>query len=274
MCMIDLHLHTTASDGSLTPTEVVFEAKARGVQLIAVTDHDTVDGVEEALAAARGVGVTVVPAVEINADFRDEEVHVLGYYIDPTLNWLRDYFAEAQKQRTERIWKIAANIRRLYGVPIDFAELEQMVGEAVVTRGHLNRYLVELGVASSMADAEKRFTGNHCPSYVPRATATTQEAIAMIKQAGGIAVIAHPGRIRKQEVIEHVIKAGVDGIEAYYYLHTQSQTAEYAQLARERGLLVTGGSDCHGPKFNSGGVIRIGTVPVPTEVEALLRRPA
>ncbi len=270
--MIDLHLHTTASDGCLTPSQVVAEAQARGVKVIAITDHDTVEGVDEALAAGKELGVRVIPAVEINAELNQEEVHILGYHIDHTLPWLRSYFQEAQRRRAERIWKIAENVRDIHHLPIDLDELKALVGDAVVTRGHLNRYLVDLGAVSSMKEAEEKYTGNHCPSYVPRTTASPQEAIQMIKRAGGLAVMAHPGRIKNPQIITEAIEAGVDGIEAHYYHHSPEQVADYLKLAKEHGLIVTGGTDCHGPRYNSNGSVRIGSVAVPWEVaEALLK---
>lgn len=270
MSLVDLHLHSTASDGWLSPTEVVETASRLGLAVVALTDHDTTAGVSEAQTAGSRVGVTVIPAVEINTTLDREEIHILGYYLDISLAWLQKYFAFARVHREARARKITDNVRRLHGIPIHYADIEASAGSGVITRGHINKRLVQLGAAGTMVEADRRFTGAHCPAYVERSTATPKQAIAMIQRAGGVAVVAHPGRIERQEILAQILDCGPDGLEAYYFLHTPDQTKHYLKLAERRGLLVTGGSDCHGFRDSRSGRLRLGSVDVPWNVvEAL-----
>lgn len=247
MAAIDLHIHSTASDGSLTPNEILSEASKRGLATIALADHDTIAGLPEAIAAGQQLGIGVVPAAEFNADFGPDEVHILGYGIDYRLPWLQDYFRRAQEKRRQRVSAIVDNLRRIYGFPIDFTAVEQMVGHGVATRGHINKRLLQLGVVASAQEAHEHYTAKGRPAYVERTTADAPEILAMIRRAGGRSVIAHPGRITNQDVIPRLIAAGIDGIECYYWTHSPDEEAYYLSLARRHGILVTGAATAMGP---------------------------
>lgn len=287
---IDLHVHSTASDGTLSPSEVVREAHARGLCAIALTDHDTMDGVAEALQAGMRLGVEVIPGVELNTESPAGEVHVLGYFPPPE-GWspeadpaghgagvvgavidreFYDLLASRRDSRAERARKMVQRLREL-GMPLSYEDVLRQAGDAPVGRPHIARALLEAGYVESVKEAFDRWLHRGGPAYVPREKLSPAEAVQAIIDAGGVPVLAHPGRIDGQWVIQELIDAGLEGLECYYPEHTPEQTERYLGLAREHGLVVTGGTDYHGPR--SPHDADLGSLPVPPEaVEQLKER--
>ncbi|HEY3315816.1 MAG TPA: PHP domain-containing protein [Bacillota bacterium] len=265
----DLHVHTTASDGTLTPSEAVRAAVAAGLTAIGVTDHDTTAGLPEATQAARasGGGLRVVPGVEVNTDTtiadRTREVHVLGYLFDPSSPALE---AELQRLRTARYERARLILDRLVrlNLPVSFTRVREIAGGGPLGRPHIAQVLVEAGYAGSVREAFRLYLGIGKPAYVERYKLSPEEAVRLIRAAGGVAVLAHPGLIGDDSIIPPLVAAGLAGLEARYPEHSRSQTRRYVAMARRYGLVVTGGSDAHGPGFP--GRAPIGGVRVGDEV--------
>ncbi|MEW6448066.1 MAG: PHP domain-containing protein [Bacillota bacterium] len=241
----DLHVHTTASDGSETPEEVVARAVALGLGAIGITDHDTVGGIDSAQKAARG-RIVVVPGVEISTEEDDREVHILGYFINPLHPLISAKLRELHRQRRERVTEI---VRRLQaqGVSITIGEVEKLA-HGVVGRPHIAWILVEKGYASSIDEVFARWIGRGCPAYVPRARFAPAEAVLLIRKAGGAPVLAHPAVTKSEGLIERLKAVGLCGIEVDYPEHSKVQRAHLRGLAEKYGLIPTGGSDYHGPQ--------------------------
>ncbi|MBC8102834.1 MAG: PHP domain-containing protein [Cytophagales bacterium] len=249
----DLHTHTTASDGELTPTELVMAASAAGVGVLAVTDHDTTAGVAEATLAARTVGIRLLPGVELSAEGMPGKCHLLGLGIDPANAVLIETLARISEARRVRNEQMAARLRSL-GVAITLDEVTEAAPRgANVGRPHFAAVLVTKGAATDYRDAFSRFLSDDAPAYVEKATLTPAEAIHLIQGAGGRCFLAHPGllRLAQQETFESRLRdlktLGMDGIEAYYGKHSPVQNEQFVRLAGKLGLVVTGGSDFHGP---------------------------
>lgn len=263
---IDLHVHTSASDGKYSPTEVVQQALASGMSAIAITDHDTLGGIGEALAAASGTLLQVIPGVEISTDAPSSEVHILGYFVDqdnPTLNrWLHDF----QDSRLDRARRILARLSRL-GLPLNLGRVEEMANGGSVGRPHIAGAMVERGYVSSVHEAFDRYIGRNRPAYVPRRKVTPAEAIELVRGAHGVPVLAHPRHIR--ELVPGLAAAGLMGIEAYYVGYSYEDTGELVELAQKHGLITTGGSDFHGEDVKPESLL--GGVPVPTQSLSDLR---
>jgi len=247
-CFADLHTHTTASDGLLTPSQLVAQALWAGLGAVGVTDHDSTDGLEEALAAGKQLGIQVVPGIELNTKADDEEIHILGYYIDHDLPWLQDLLATMRDVRWTRAKKMVENLRRIYNFDITFEEVQQEVTEGAAGRPHIARALVKKGIVKNVAEAFEKYLGTDCPAYEPRYHMSVEQGIKVIKDAGGVPVLAHPGLLKDQKYALIAIELGVLGIEAFHSKHTPEQCERYRILAREHDLIVTGGSDYHGEK--------------------------
>ena len=246
-------------------------AQALGLAARGVADHDTQAGNDEALAEGGRVGVEVVPAVEINTDYQGREVHILGYYVDRTDARLLGLLAHLREAREDRLGAI---LRRLEacGLPLERARVLEMAGDATVGRPHVARAMVERGYVSNVHQAFDRYLATGRPGYVQRYRLTPEETVAAITGAGGVPVFAHPGLAGHDELIAGLCAVGLLGLEAYYPEHSAADTIRYLQLARERGLLVTGGSDCHGPSADHPP--SMGAIRVPYEVVVTLKRAA
>jgi predicted metal-dependent phosphoesterase TrpH len=271
---VDLHTHTTASDGTLSPRELVRAAVRRGVRVLAVTDHDSTEGLPEALAeAARHPPLTIVPGLEINCDVPGAEVHVLGYVVDHEAPWFQAFLREQRAERVARVHRIAARLAEL-GMPIDPAEVFAIVKEGSAGRPHVAQVMVQRGYVASVREAFDKWLHASGPAHVPRRRLTPLEAIAIIRRAGGVPVFAHPGLAERDEMVPDMVAAGLMGIETYYAEHSAAQTAHYKALCREHGLVATGGSDYHGER--SGRANPLGHPPVPMsvyeELEGAVRR--
>jgi predicted metal-dependent phosphoesterase TrpH len=266
---VDLHVHTTASDGLIAPADVVTSALHLGLTVISITDHDSVEGVGEALEAARGTTLDVIPGVELSVRAEDgSDVHLLGYLIDhhdPTLLGALEGLREARFERAAAM--VAALAEAGHEVDLDDV-LEHAAGGAV-GRVHVARALVGAGSVLTIEQAFAELIGRDGPFYVHKAFFSAGEALALIHGAGGVAVLAHPGVSGESELVG-LVDAGLDGIEAYHAEHTTAQRAHFASAARRFGLVATGGSDFHGPGMRSAA-LGAGACP-PRAVEELRER--
>jgi predicted metal-dependent phosphoesterase TrpH len=265
----DLHLHTTHSDGAQPPATMVARAVELGVSAMAITDHDTTSGVAEAREAALQAGLLFFAGVEISAQYHDVEVHVLGYgvgvdhpHLVQTLAGLRD----GRRQRIERMVALLADC----GVDVR-EQLAAIEAGPTIGRMHLAKAIHALGTVATVQEAFDRFLNPGRPAFAPLAAAPAAEAVDVIHAAGGLAFIAHPGlRRHTRRLVPELLTLPFDGLEAYHTSHSPGRTEEYVQLARERGLLVCGGSDCHG---GIKGQWEMGRVQMPLQhAEAIARR--
>jgi len=271
MSRLDLHLHTTHSDGSCTPTEVVGMAHRAGVTALAITDHDIMTGVDEAVAAGRHCGIEVIPGVEISSLAGGSELHVLGYFFDRRDSDLLERLKSLRDSRHRRNPRILEQLQAL-GIDITYDEVRALAGTDAIGRPHIARVLMDKRVVASAKEAFDRFLAEGRPAYAPRELPSPTEAIGWIKSAHGLAVLAHPTWIKlsEQSLVDLVrrLKAdGLDGVEVYYSTHAARQTREYLRLAQQLGLLVTGGSDFHGltkPDIEVG--VGKGTLHIPTSL--------
>jgi 3',5'-nucleoside bisphosphate phosphatase len=251
MGYIDLHLHTTASDGVRSPSEIVNYAKAKGLQAIAVTDHDTIEGLEEAVTEGQRIGFEVIPGIEISAEHSPGSMHLLGYFLDIHHPLLNERLAYLQKARAERNPKIVENLNRL-GVKISYDEVVKASGGGQVGRPHFAQVLLEKGYVRTFQEAFERFLKKGASAYVDKVRFRPAEAIHFIREAGGVAVVAHPntlgvnGSKAFEALLLQLIREGLEGIEAHYPEHSPSETAQYKFLAEKHGLVITGGTDYHG----------------------------
>jgi hypothetical protein len=266
---VDLHTHTTASDGALAPREVVRAAASRGVRVLAITDHDSTDGLPEALEeAARHPPLTIVPGLEINCDVPGSEVHVLGYLGDWAEAWFQEFLRAQRAERTTRVHRIAERLTQL-GMPMTAEEIFAVAQEGAPGRPHVARAMVARGYVGSVREAFDRFLGAGRPANVTRRRLTPAEAVRVIRRARGVPVLAHPGLADRDALIPDLVEAGLLGLEAIYPEHSAAQVAHYRELARRHGLLVTGGSDFHGSQVKRANTL--GTPAVPMAVWDALR---
>jgi predicted metal-dependent phosphoesterase TrpH len=241
----DLHTHTTASDGALTPEALVAHAISRGLDVLAVTDHDSVAGVSNAIEAAEGSRVLIIPGVELSAVHDGRDVHVLGYFIDYEDPHLLAHLEDLRLARLHRAESIVEALQQAgYDLRID--DVLALAGGGSVGRSHVARALVNGGHVESIPDAFADLLGRGKPFYVTKDVRSPVEVLDVIRSAGGLSVLAHPGVTRVDDLLPELIEAGLSGIEAYHAEHSDEDRVRYARMAEEHGLLVTGGSDYHG----------------------------
>ncbi len=259
--MIDLHSHSTASDGSLTPAELVALARDSGLAVLGLTDHDTVDGIAAAQAAAAQHGLRLVPGLEFSAEYEPGTMHLLAYGIDPVAPALTQKLASLRGDRGSRSARIVARLCEL-GMPLTIEEVQAAAGGGSIGRPHVARAMIARGYVASTDEAFAQWLNQGRPGFVPQERIAPAEAIALTLQAGGVPVLAHPYQLKptSSEHLEQIVRGlcdvGLQGIEVHYSRHRPEQMAEYAGLAQKYGLLVTGGSDFHGA---SKPDIRLGT---------------
>lgn len=257
---VDLHTHTTASDGTLAPGELVSEAARRGVRVLAITDHDSTDGLAEALAAAgRHPPLQIVPGIEINCDVEGAEIHILGYSMDYEAEWFQDFCRAQREERRQRVHRMAERLAAL-GMPIDSDEVFALVQEGSAGRPHVARVMVKRGYVKSVREAFDRYLASGKPAHVPRKKLGPEDAVRLLRRAGGVPVFAHPGLSDRDALIPGLVAAGLMGIECYYPEHSAAQRANYLDLCRQHDLVATGGSDFHGPPVRAA---TLGHPPVP-----------
>jgi len=265
----DLHIHTKYSDGSFTPEETVQTAKKQGLACISITDHDSVSGLDEAIATGEALDVEIVPGVEVSAEYNDKEMHILGYCIDRKDDGLLQFLSKIRQDRRGRLFKMVEALND-HGLSMDAEDILNYTGDVSISRLHIAQYMESKGLVSSWREAFKKYIGDTQPCYISSFRYTPKQVIDAIKNAGGVAVIAHPGFDKLENVISELIADGIDGIEVYHTEHSVSVSRKYEEYAKENNLLITGGSDCHGMLK---GKLLMGSVSVPYAcVEALKKR--
>ena len=267
MKFADLHLHTQFSDGTFTPEELAGHGSRLGFAALALTDHDTVEGCARMAAACTAAGIEFIPGAELTAEYNDTELHILGYFLDTHNPKLLAEIAKFQAVRQNRIREMVARINEM-GVPLEADTVFALANCKSPGRPHVARAMVKAGLVSHLDEAFERFLKKNRPAWVPKKKVSALEAIELVHQAGGLAVMAHPGLNRTDEIIPALVNVGLDGIECFHTKHSPSTSEHYLQLAAQYHLLVTGGSDCHGL---SKGKPLIGTVKLPYENVAKLK---
>jgi predicted metal-dependent phosphoesterase TrpH len=265
---LDLHIHSTASDGSWSPGAVARGASDGGLDVIALTDHDTTAGFEAAAERGRGIDVQVVPGLEVSSTFQGRDVHVLGYFVDPGAPSLVAHAERAGRRREERMREMVGRLKAL-GVPIRYEEVQAAAGPdyASIGRPHLAKALVEAGHASSIQDAFNTLIGDDCEAFVPTHLLEPVAAVEIVGAAGGIPVWAHPPGDLIDTLLPSLLGAGLRGLEVYRPRHKRAEVLRLESICRSSGLLMSGGSDWHGPEGGSA----LGDFHVTAdEVEALL----
>lgn len=263
----DLHLHSSFSDGTYTPEEVVVQAQRHGLAAVALTDHDTVEGCERMRAACERAGLEFLPGTELTAEVDGRELHLLAYCLDTEDPPLLARLATCQEVRQRRVHEMVARLNALH-VPLAAEAVFQLANCRSPGRPHVARALVQGGFCATLDEAFERFLKNHRPAWVPKFRMPAAEAIALVHAAGGLAVLAHPALNRADDLIPELAAAGLDGLECFHTKHSSAVAAYYVRVAEQHHLLVTGGSDCHGV---SKGKPLIGTVRLPFERVTALR---
>ena len=265
----DLHLHTLASDGRLTPTELVRLAAGQGLTTMAVTDHDTTDGLAEAFEAAKEFpGLRIIPGIELSADVPGDEVHVLGYFLDPGNPELQAELVKFRKGRVDRAKTMVEKLIQL-GIHVEWERVQHFAGDGAVGRPHIAMAMVEAGYCKEPKDAFPEYLGRNGLAYVERAKLTPAEAVGIIRRAGGAAVLAHPAYMNDMEAgIANLAGIGLAGMEVHYAKYRDDTIRQLARLAREYELIPCGGSDYHG-MGNSDEGLPGDNGPPPESVERL-----
>jgi len=261
MKFADLHLHTFFSDGTFSPEELCGHAQRLGVAAMALTDHDSVEGCARMAAACGAAGIEFFTGTELTAEHNGTELHLLGYFVDTQNEKFLGDIARFQSVRQDRIREMVARLNAL-NVPLEVEAVFALANCKSPGRPHVARALVKAGLCKSLDEAFERFLKKNRPAWVPKARMSALEGVELIHQAGGLAVMAHPGLNRTDDVIPVLVDAGMDGIECFHTKHSTSMSEHYLEIADKFHLLVTGGSDCHG--FSKGKPL-IGTVKLPYE---------
>ena len=255
MGYVDLHLHTTASDGVMSPSEIVRYAKAKGLQAIAITDHDTIEGLEEGLSEGERIDLEVISGIEISAEHSPGSMHLLGFFLDIHNPLLNERLGYLQKARAERNPKIVERLNRL-GIELTYEEVLKASGGGQVGRPHFAQVLMEKNYVRTFQEAFDRFLKKGAPAYADKFRFTAKEALHFINEAKGVAVLAHPNTLNMngyselENLILRLIEEGLKGIEVYYPEHSPLEVARYKTLAERYSLLITGGTDYHGIEKN------------------------
>ena len=243
MLRADLHMHSAYSDGTLPIKKLMDYAKSKRLDIIAITDHDSTEGVEEAIAYGKEINIRVIPALELSTEFEGESVHVLGYFRGEIPEEIKQFSKEQHRFRRERIYKMAQNMEALYGFKINYERLMKPIG--TITRAHLIR---EINLSNPQY--EKEYVYNNClregcPGYIQSTKLSTMEGIEFLKRNGALIVIAHPTLLKKNDILE-LINDDVDGLEAIYPKNKHSDEKLFREICQQRGMIVTAGSDYHG----------------------------
>lgn len=263
----DLHVHTNFSDGTFSPEEVVEYANKIRLSCIAITDHDTVDGISPALKYAAGKNTEIIPGVEFTAEIKECEVHILGFFIDHGKKWFIEELKNLRRLREKRMQRMLESLGKK-GINLTMEQVRNVSGEGSLGRLHLAKLLFEKGHVRSVQEAFDIYIGSGKPCYVKGDRISPRDAIEMIAKLKGASVLAHPRIMGRDEFIPEFVKAGLKGIEVYHTDHAEAAVNHYKKIAQDYGLLMTGGSDCHG---TGKGKILMGTVTVPYEVVKQLK---
>ena len=264
MSLVDLHIHTTASDGRYNPAAIIKKAAEIGLKYISITDHDSIDGILPAIEAANNYPeLTLIPGVEISTDVSGGEVHILGYFIDYASPEFQKELEKFRDSRLGRGRRMVAKLNDL-GIKIDWTRVQEIASDGAIGRPHVAQAMLEKGYVKTFEEAFDKYIGHGGPAYVEREKMTPQEAVKLILSAGGIPVLAHPFTVNDPESMVVTLKAaGLVGIEAYYKDNTPEQTAATLELAKKFGLVPTGGTDYHG--IDESKEVMMGGVEVPVE---------
>lgn len=245
MSNIDLHIHTIYSDGTFTPEEVVCRAEKLNLVAISITDHDSVAGLEEAIAIGEKVGIEVVPGIEMSTDIGEDEIHLLAYYLDYKDKSFLSRLKEFQSTRVKRNRELLKRLEEL-GMSINHRELKEIAPRGVISRLHIARLMVRKGYVSSIGAAFEEWLNPGRPAHVKRIKVSPSQIIQLILKTGGVPVFAHPYLSGRDDLIPELVKAGLRGIEVYHSAHNSKTSEHYKEIAQKYHLLITGGSDCHG----------------------------
>ncbi len=259
MRFADLHLHTVFSDGTSTPQELISQSAKIRLAAIAVVDHDTVSGVSPAIEIAKKNNIEVLPGIELTAEYQGCEIHILGYLLDYKNKDLLGKLEILKENRIRRIYKIVDKLKEI-GLALEPESVFAIAQKGTVGRLHVARTMVKQGLVGSIFEAFKKYIGDKGPAYILGFRFSPSEAIKLIKDAGGIPVLAHPYTLHNDALIIKFIEYGLMGLEVYYPEHSQGMINFYLNLAKEHNLLITGGSDCHG---NAKPEVKIGSVKIP-----------
>jgi hypothetical protein len=260
---VDLHIHTIASDGSLSPEAVVQTAEQLRLSYIAIADHDSVDGLEIAIKTSKAFHTKVIPAVELSSEYKGKDIHVLGYFINYRNKWFLNHLKILKDIRFNRAKTIVSKLQQV-GLDLTMEDVLAQTSCSSIGRTHIARAMVEKGLISSIEEAFTRFLGRGQVGYVEKELYDPEIAIRIIKSIKGIAILAHPGLACIDERIEEFIRYGLDGLEVYHPAHSIEETEYYKELSEQLGLLITGGSDCHGEESIHG--LALGTLDIPDSV--------
>ncbi len=242
----EFHCHTTSSDGKMSPTEVVQRASIKGIQFLAITDHDNTEGIDEAIEASKNHGITIIPGIELSCNHNKESVHVLGYFRDDSYKdeSLQKFLRDLKTSRVERAKSIVDKLKTYFDIELDYARVLEK-GEGVVARPHIAQSIIEAGYDYSWEYIFDKIIGNDCPAYVPNKIITVEEGVALLKKYNAVVVLAHPVLLKKNTP-EDLLKFGFDGLEAIYFMNFKKDEARLTSLCRNKSLLFTCGSDFHG----------------------------
>ena len=264
----DLHIHTTCSDSTLSPEDVVLQAHAAGLMCVAITDHDTLEGVEPARKAAHEYALEVISAVELSSEIQGKDVHVLGYFVDDANVSFRSQLKRMQDVRRERLQGMVEKFNTLGKGHLTWEDVLPFAQGSSVGRPHLAMAMRQKGIVTTIAEAFEKYIGEDGPAYVKRFNISPFEAIDLIKKVGGVSVLAHPMVTNKDELIPSFAEAGLKGIEVYYPNYSESTVRHYEGIAQKHNLAVTGGSDAHGKaKPNT----YVGKIKIPYELVEKLK---
>lgn len=259
MDYVDLHTHSNKSDGSLSPTQLIDEANRIGLSAIALTDHDSIDGLEEAINRGNELGIKVVPGVELSCEYNGRDIHIVGLFIDYLNKDFHDQLKAFVNSRDIRNRKMCQKLTDA-GMPVIYEEMIEKYGDSVLTRAHYARYMLEKGYIKSLSEAFERYIGDHSPYYIPREKVTPSQGVSLILSAGGVPILAHPilyklGKEAMNNLVSELKEYGLVGIEAIYSTYTSADERYIREIADKYGLLISGGSDFHGaakPGLNLG----------------------
>lgn len=248
--IFDLHVHTTYSDGLLAPEQVIDLAVKQGVDGIAITDHDTIQAIEPAIHYSnKNGGILIIPGIEFGCVYEDEEVHILGYFIDHKSPDIIDITKMLRKNRISRGLKMIEKINNL-GINIDLEEVRSLSIDDYIGRPHIARALVKYGYVDSIQEAFEKYLNRGKPGYVERTSLTIEKTIDLIHKLKGYAILAHPGLLKNKKIINYCIAVGIDGLEAIHSKHTKKDVKDILEIGEKNKLMITGGSDCHGELVN------------------------
>lgn len=245
---VDLHMHTKHSDGIYSPSELVELAKNSGLDVISITDHDSVNGIAEAIEKGKEVGVEVIPGVEISTDISDREIHILGYFMDISNTEFEHYLSFFREERLKRAVRIVRKLNTL-GLDLNIEDVLVKATNSAIGRPHIAKAMEEKGLVSNYFEAFNKYIGNGCPAHEKKVHVSPQSAFKIISDAGGLSFIAHPGNL-PEHIIKELIDAGVDGIEVVHPSHLPYKSKYYRGIVNEYFLLESGGSDFHGGSRN------------------------